>query len=91
MATKSDLREIQTTLVISSLEGKLKARNIGALKHFECSSLHDYRVIGILGAALKAVQFAETTERREKTMKCDLQWLIWKNKIFEISNFLWQI
>jgi hypothetical protein len=68
VATKSDRREWKATLLVSSCAGKVKCKEIGALRHLECSSLQDFQVIGLLGEALKAVRRAKIAEK----MKCAL-------------------
>jgi hypothetical protein len=62
VATKSDLRESEATFLVSLRKGKMKCRDIGALRHLECSSQQDHLVMQLLGAALTAVQRAKEAE-----------------------------
>jgi Ras family len=62
VATKTDLREVEHVNSVSLRKGKRKCREIGALRHLECSSKQNHLVMQLLGAALKAVQQAKEHE-----------------------------
>jgi Ras family len=66
VATKTDLREIKNVNSVSLRKGKMMCREIGALRHLECSSKQDHLVMQLLGAALKAVQRA----KEDEAIKC---------------------
>jgi hypothetical protein len=61
VATKSDLRQKQIPEPISMIQRQLKQSEIGALEHFECSSLRYHNVTRILGAGLTVANAAERT------------------------------
>jgi hypothetical protein len=62
VATKSDLQESQASDLVSLWEGTLKAREMGALQHYHCSSLRNFRVNDLLGHILEDVKDAEASK-----------------------------